>query len=263
MTDAPCCIPRRLPDHLVEPAAARAVLIRVENHPEVGPATGPLRRTLDGPAHPSRVAFMTTKYWGIGGVDLTVGFLDDAPADLQARILSHANAWGLRANVRFRLTNTDPQIRITRTPGEGYYSYLGTDCLTIPADQNTMNLDSFTMQTPDSEFFRVVRHEFGHTIGAPHEHQRAEEVARLDRRKVIQLYRTTQGWSVKEIEQQVLTPLDDSNFLFATPADEKSIMCYDVPGSVTLDGRPIVGGFDINDNDYDAAAIIYPLPRTV
>jgi hypothetical protein len=29
-----------------------------------------------------------------------------------------------------------------------------------------MNLDSFTTSTPDSEFYRVVRHETGHTLGS-------------------------------------------------------------------------------------------------
>ena len=40
-----------------------------------------------------------------------------------------------------------------------------------------MNLEAFTMQTPDSEFHRVVRHEAGHTLGFPHEHMRKAIVA--------------------------------------------------------------------------------------
>jgi hypothetical protein len=43
-----------------------------------------------------------------------------------------------------------------------------------------MNLEGFTMKTPDSEFHRVVRHETGHTLGFPHEHMRAELVKRID-----------------------------------------------------------------------------------
>jgi hypothetical protein len=257
-----CCIPRKLPDHLIVPAAERAVEHRYENHPEVGPDEGPLRKKLDAPAPPLRIAVLTSKYWGQdGAADLTVGFLDNAPADLQARILFHANRWGKRANIKFRISKTEPKIRITRTPGEGYYSYLGTDCETIPADRNTMNFDSFTMNTPDSEFYRVVPHEFGHAIGAPHEHQRKEFVEDLIVKRVIRLYQQTQGWSVPEIRQQVLTPLDDRTFVFSTPADTKSIMAYDIPPQLTRSGRGVIGGLDINDNDYRAVSIIYGTSR--
>ena len=48
-----------------------------------------------------------------------------------------------------------------------------------------MNLEAFTMDTPDSEFFRVVRHETGHTLGFPHEHMRKAIIDRLDPEKVI------------------------------------------------------------------------------
>jgi hypothetical protein len=44
---------------------------------------------------------LTTKYWGLQGVSLTVGFLDDAAADLRRRILLHMNAWAKTANVKF------------------------------------------------------------------------------------------------------------------------------------------------------------------
>lgn len=137
---------------------------------------------------PEHIAVLTTKYWGAGGVYLTVGFLDDAPADLRGRILWHMNAWSATANVQFVETNTDPQVRIARTQGSGYWSYLGTDILSISADQPTMNLDSFTMDTPDSEFYRVVRHETGHTLGFPHEHMRRELVDRIDPDKAIPFF---------------------------------------------------------------------------
>lgn len=64
-------------------------------------------------------------------------------------------------------------------------SYLGTDIRTIAADQPTMNLESFSMDTDESEYHRVVRHETGHTLGFPHEHTRAEIVNRIDRDKAI------------------------------------------------------------------------------
>jgi hypothetical protein len=44
-----------------------------------------------------------------------------------------------------------------------------------------------------------------------------------------------------------------------TPADQTSIMCYQLPGSITRDGSPILGGNDINDSDRSFALRIYPI----
>jgi hypothetical protein len=35
-------------------------------------------------------------------------------------------------------------------------------------------------------------------------------------------------------------------------------MCYQIPGSITKDGTPILGGIDIDQEDSDFAAKIYP-----
>lgn len=119
-----------------------------------------------------------------------------------------------------------------------------------------MNLEGFTMAMPKREFRRVVRHETGHTLGFPHEHMRQELVVRLDRDKVIAAYMASQGWAEQEVIDQILTPLEESSIL-GTPTDETSIMCYQVDGSLTLDGIPILGGVDINGADYDFAALVY------
>src|SRR5262249_30209520 len=142
----------------------------------------------------------------------------------------------------------------------GYWSYLGTDILSIERDEPTMNLEAFTMRTPDSEFYRVVRHETGHTLGCPHEHMRRALVARIDPAKAYAYFRDTQGWSQTETRQQVLTPLAESSLLGTEDADPKSIMCYQIPGAITKDRRPILGGRDIDRWDYAFMARIYPKP---
>ena len=144
------CTIKQVPSDKLLESASKAV--------EVNPANAPNTASLPHGFTPSpeSLAVMTQKYWGSAGVRLTVGFLDNASAELRRRIISHMNAWGSWANVQFTETNTDPQVRIARTRDDGYWSYLGTDVLSIPADEPTMNLDSFTMNTADSEFHRVV-----------------------------------------------------------------------------------------------------------
>jgi hypothetical protein len=173
------------------------------------------------------------------------------------------NAWSKTANIRFVQSNTDPQVRIARLGGVdgGYWSYVGTDILSIEADQPTMNLEGFTTNTPESEFRRVVRHETGHTLGFPHEHMRRELVRKIDPDKAIAYFGVTQGWSAEEVRQQVLTPIEESSLMGTPNADPNSIMCYQIPGRITRDGLPIIGGVDIDESDFAFAALIYPKRR--
>lgn len=244
------CTPKQLPKKLQLKAAQQAI--------EIHPPNGVARR--DGlPA--ARIAVLVSKYWGPAPRQLSVSFMESTPADLKARILSHMNAWSARCNKSFALTTGTGEVRISRT-SDGYWSYLGVDVLQIPTDQQTMNLEAFTMQTPESEYRRVVRHETGHTCGFPHEHMRREFVARLNA-QACYAYFARYGWDKQTVDEQVLTPLEDASImapgLEPTPADQASIMCYQLPGSVTKDGQPILGGVDINDTDYGFAAKIYPL----
>ena len=149
-------------------------------------------------------------------------------------------------------------MRITLNGG-GHWSYLGTDVLLIPAHLPTMSLQSFSMNTSESEYKRVVRHEAGHTLGFEHEHMRDELIKRIDPEKAYRHFAATQVWDKLTVDQQVLTPLDQ-NSIMGTPADQTSIMCYQLPGRITRDGKPIVGGLDINATDYEFAGTVYPKP---
>jgi hypothetical protein len=256
MVEYLCCMPKRLPKKLWIPAAQKARAINPVNHPQLHR----LKSIMPGFAPTKqRIAVVTTKYWGPNGVRLTVGFLDNPPKDLRARILAHMNAWAPKVNVTFTESRSDPQVRIARIPGDGYWSYVGTDILSIEAEEPTMNLEGFTMQTAESEFRRVVRHEAGHTIGCPHEHMRKALVAKIDQKKAIKYFGETQGWTPAEVREQVLTPLEESSLLGSDVTDPNSIMSYQIPGKITKNGKPILGGNDIGKSDFDFMAKIYPV----
>lgn len=252
-----CCAPKSLPRAQWVAAAAQATAINPLNHAGVENLTKTMPRFAPTAEH---IAVVTKKYWHTNGVRLTVGFLDNPPVDLRAKILAHMNAWAATCNVAFAESADAPKVRIARAQGDGYWSYLGTDILSIAAGQPTMNLDSFSMDTPDSEFFRVVRHETGHTLGCPHEHMRRELVNLIDPQKAIDFFGSTQGWTPQETRQQVLTPLEDGSLTGTAHADASSIMCYQIPGSITKDGQDILGGTDIDQTDFDFMANIYPKP---
>jgi len=251
------CLPKMLPRHKWLESARIAREVNPVNHAPVERLAGLMRGFA---ATPQRLAVVVTRYWGNAGVRLTVGFLDNPPTDLRKHILEHMNAWAKTANVTFVLSSSGPQVRIARQGGAkgGYWSYVGTDILSIDANQPTMNLEAFTMKTPESEFHRVVRHETGHTLGFPHEHMRRALVKLIDRAKAIAYFKKTQGWSPTETQQQVLTPIEESSLRGTPDADPNSIMCYQIPGEITTSGKPIVGGLDIDASDYDFAGSIYP-----
>ena len=250
------CTPKTLPTRLLVKAAETAKRINPAN----APVLGPLAVVPEGfqVADPLRIAVVTSKYWGPTPRQLTVSFMEAAPADLKARILSHMNAWTKTSGIAFVGTNGTGDVRISRGPG-GYYSYLGTDILHIPRNRQTMNLEGFSMNTPESEYKRVVRHETGHTLGFPHEHMRKDLVARIDPAKAYKWFWETYGWDKATVDAQVLTPLSEAS-LMGTPVDQTSIMCYQLPGLITKDGKPILGGTDINQTDYAFAGKIYPKP---
>lgn len=256
------CAPRYLPRNEWPRAATNAIAVNPGNRPP-----GFEEDEVPMGSKGERLALDVTRYWGDKGVHLTVGFIETPDLALRKRILLHLNAWGESANVCFIESSAEPRVRIARwnakeaAPGEdGYWSNVGTDILLIKPDRPTMNLEGFSMKTPDSEFHRVVRHEAGHTLGFPHEHMRKAIVERLDREKVIRDYMKTQGWTRQEVIDQVLTPLEESSLLGTATPEADSIMCYEISGRLTLDGIPIVGGTDITPNDYAFAAQVYPKP---
>ncbi len=254
--ESPSCVLKALPERLTIEAAHTAMRINPVNAPAFGPMTG-AAMDLDV-MNPLRIAVMVSKYWGPTARQLTVSFMESTASDLRTRILSHMNAWANSGCISFVWTQGVGQVRISRGGG-GYWSYLGTDILHIPQDRQTMNLQGFTMDTPDSEYHRVVRHETGHTLGFPHEHMRKELVAKIDPNKAYDYFWRTQGWNRAMVDAQVLTPLDQKSIM-GTPPDQTSIMCYQLPGLITRDGEPIVGGIDINPTDAAFAARIYPKP---
>jgi hypothetical protein len=253
------CTPKRLPKELLIEAAEHALRANPLNFAPVH------RLSRVVPAFSTdkmMLAVVTTKYWGVKGIKLSVSFLDNQSLALRRLTLQHMNAWTKSANVRF-MESSDQQsadVRIHRLTGNngGYWSYLGTDIRMIKPGEPTMNLEGFTEFYPESEFRRVVRHETGHTLGFPHEHLRRELVELIDREKAYEYFFRTQEWSREQVDQQVLTPLEESSLIGTLHPDPFSIMCYQIPGEITKTGQPIIGGTDIDAEDEAFAARIYP-----
>lgn len=63
----------------------------------------------------------------------------------------------------------EAEVRIGFMEGDGAWSFVGRDILSVPADERTMNFGWDIVNTEDGS--DVALHEIGHTMGFPHEHQ--------------------------------------------------------------------------------------------
>lgn len=117
--------------------------------------------------------------------------------------------------------------------------------------------DVYDMTVPDAESFvanGVVVH---NCLSWPHEHTRKEIVGRIDPQAADAYFLKYDGWDAQTVQEQVLTPLADSE-ITALPADVKSIMAYELDASIMRDHVAVPGGLDIDDEDAQLCAKLYP-----
>src|SRR3954469_14295714 len=145
----------------------------------------------------ARAVLFFRKLW-VNGSTLRVRFLGGTEAQ-QRLALEQGRWWSEPANLRFVPSDaTDAEIRVSFDPSDGAWSYIGTDCRSIPTDQPTMNLGFQDGGTS--------AHEFGHAIGLGHEHQNPQGGMQWNEPEVIRdLSGPPNSWTVAQIRNNVLT----------------------------------------------------------
>lgn len=209
-------------------------------------------------ATPQFIAAITSKWWRKEKTHFTTYFFGGTTA-VKDRIIKFANVWGEVSAIKHSWTNDQnaADFRCAYT-ADGYYSYLGQDCRSIPVNRNTMNLQGMdSLSVPDAELMRVVPHEYGHAMGFPHEHSRQTIIDLLDVEKTVREMQRQTGWTRTQIMQQVFTVLSESA-IFGTEPDVNSIMCYWFSGACTKSGQPIPGGNKLSPSDIAFAAKTWP-----
>lgn len=220
-----------------------------------------LSSAMDSFTMEPQIAFAAGRLWRTGR-NLPVFFMDHVSPKLRSRVMDAAQKWSVHGNIHFHVTDDIAAsiIRIGNYAGEGHWSYLGTDALTIPKSQITMNLDGYSIDenVNQAELDRVVIHEFGHAIGCEHEHFHPGVDIPWDRRAVYSYYFRTQGWSRAQVDQQVLNNYSRDQFAFLTEYDENSIMHYAVPNELTLGDFEIDWNKKLSDLDKFGVSVAYP-----
>jgi hypothetical protein len=136
-------------------------------------------QTLDpsGVIPAPHMAVIAAKAWPAGS-HLKCRFLEGS-ATQKAKVMHMAKMWEQYANIHIDfVTTTDEVVRIAFKADQGSWSAIGHDALNtkyFPKKEPTMNFGWLTDTTDDTEYERVVVHEFGHALGCIHEHQSPKE----------------------------------------------------------------------------------------
>jgi hypothetical protein len=256
------CVQQILPKHLQE--------LNSYDHPSISKEH---RKRL-------QAAFFTKKLWKQGS-KITIGFLDkgnqiprttmqalEAGGDTEEQIdplqktteklpvqqaVKKIVKERIQPLVNLRLEFVDDptqaNIRISFDPDGGAWSLVGTDALHQKKGA-TMNLGWFDVPT--------VMHEFGHMLGMIHEHQnpRGDKI-KWDESAVFKWAKSTQGWSEKMTEQNIIDRYDISS-INGSNFDPQSIMLYFFPGSLTTNNKGTHQNLELSGLDVEWISKMYP-----
>jgi len=252
--DVRLCVDRVVRLHLKPKAAKLAGDENAKNRPK-------LPAHLFGVSnHPLKIALQTGKLWK-NGRSLGVHFLDGSPTQ-RDKVEHYAQMWSQYANINFDFSNsTEAEIRISFQADPGSWSAVGTDCLLpedFPKSQPTMNFGWLSDDTDDVEYLRVVVHEFGHALGAIHEHQNPKSGIQWNVPAVYAYFSgPPNNWTKEEIDFNVIQKysLDQLN---ATKFDRKSIMLYAFPPELVVGGVGTPENTNLSGGDKKFIGKMYP-----
>lgn len=248
-------------DKFIDPvrAAQRAVAVNPENLPTMLPMRSNDMLVVGNHSRDLHAAGMilTGRKWP-NGATLRIAFIG-GDARVNERIKDTALLWEKYVNLKLRFLENleDAHIRIAQDKNDGSWSYLGTSNLEIPKNEPTMNYGWLEPDTSQTEYNRVVLHEFGHAFGMPHEHNHPRAGIPWDVEAVYAYYTSTQGWTREEVDQQLFARYEESQTQFSE-FDKNSIMLYHIPNELTIGDYEVGWNTELSEGDIKFAEWQYP-----
>lgn len=208
----------------------------------------------------AHMAIVETKKWNAGS-ELRCRFLDGSPK-MRKQVEALAHQWEQYVPVKFKFVKRGAaEVRISFSADAGSWSAVGRDALNtsyFPIWQPTMNYGWLRDDTAEDEYCRVVLHEFGHALGAIHEHQSPAFNRKWNRAAVLKYFQGPPNyWSVEDIDHNVLQKYSPKGII-ASRYDPKSIMLYMFDAGLFSDGLgPTNSNSSISQYDIDTMKRIY------
>ena len=196
------------------------------------------------------------------GENITVGFLPGETITVITKVKKYAKEWETYANIRFVFTNDVSQAKIKvgfKKDGTSW-SWMGRDVLVNQSEGRTMNLGWLDDHTSESEFRKVVLHEFGHALGFIHEHQSPAAGIPWDTAKVYSYFGGSPNyWNRSKVNQNVLNKYSVTRTNSST-YDKFSIMHYYYPAYLTKDSSTFPENTNLSVVDKAFVSKVYPYP---
>ncbi len=196
------------------------------------------------------------------GESISVGFLPGETISVINKIKTYAKEWETYANIKFVFINDVSQAKIKvgfKKDGTSW-SWIGRDVLVNQFEGKTMNLGWVNDKLQESQFRRVVLHEFGHSLGFVHEHQASTANIPWDSTKVYAYYgQTSINWNKEKVDNNIfkkysVTSTNSSEY------DKFSIMHYSYPAYLTTDSSTFPENTNLSMIDKAFASKVYPYP---
>jgi hypothetical protein len=200
-------------------------------------------------SNPFRAAFEIANLWPNGSV-IRIGFVNGTNAQ-QNMVKQFAAQWPQSANLTFQFgALAGAQVRVA-FHDDGAWSYVGTECLSIPSNEPTLNLGW--------QDEGVILHEFGHMIGLVHEHQNPRGNTIQWNEPVVKaaLSGPPNNWDPATIQHNMFDKYSVGQINGST-FDSQSVMLYSFPASWTLNGFHVDPNEVLSPVDKQFAASVYP-----
>ena len=189
------------------------------------------------------------------GTKLTYFF--DGGTDLERNVVRHSYQ-KIQSNCSLTFEEVDNRqdasFRIGFVPDGTAWSWMGTDNLSRPDSENTMNFGWDIVRDPGTS-----DHETGHSVGLPHEHTHPDFPVQLNK-PVIESEMLSRGWTMQDIINNIYNQYDHHEVENVGAWDIDSVMLYGMDASWDLNGVGLPWNDKFSLGDFETMRRAYGSP---
>ena len=195
------------------------------------------------------------KLWD-NGAGLKIAFLNGEP-ELQEKVRTIAVEWTKYANIAFDFTMDiySAEIRVSFDPGQGSFSYVGSDALSQPAPEATMNIEP---EQSESSLRAAILVNFGHVLGLMNEEQNPAADIPWNKQAVLDEFMAAPYYWERGRIEYMLQKWPKDTFPFEKAYDPESIMHSEIPTRRTIGDFSTPQATDLSKGDKQWIAQLYP-----